>query len=94
MKGDTKQFRAAFIESGFRGKPEFPPIVFNDLRKKSGIRRIKLWHGDGVFEAPQFAQQQLEYTLEKKFGDRYLGGQFIPVHPRIGKWSFVIYLQG
>ena len=89
---DTKTFRQAFVNAGFRPHPRFPSIVFNDLHKSGETRRLKLWHGDGVFYAPQFAQEALEHEFKVLFGQRYLGGQFIKASPRIGDKSFVIYL--
>jgi hypothetical protein len=92
MQGDTKLFRKSFIEAGFRPHPGFPSIVFNDRHKSGETRKLKLWHGDGVFNAPQFAQEALEERFKANFGERYLGGQFIAAHPRIANKSFVIYL--
>jgi hypothetical protein len=92
MQGDTKLFRKSFIEAGFRPYPGYASLVFNDKHKSGESRRLKLWHGDGVFEAPQFAQEALEERFKANFGERYLGGQFIEAHPRIADKSLVIYL--
>jgi len=92
MQGDTELFRKSFLEAGFRPIPGYTSIVFNDKHKSGETRRLKLWHGDGVFCAPQFAQEALEERFKANFGDRYLGGEFIEASPRIGDKSFVIYL--
>lgn len=92
MHGDTKLFRKSFVEAGFRPHPGYVSIVFNDKHKSGETRKLKLWHGDGVFGAPQFAQEALEARLKANFGYRYLGGQFIKAFPRIADKSFVIYL--
>ena len=92
---DTKLFHRAFQAAGFF-HPEWadPIVVFNDKHKSGETRRLKLLDGDGVFSAPQFAQEALEHSLQTYFGHRYLGGQFIA---RTSWWardrkSFVIYL--
>jgi hypothetical protein len=90
---DTRLFRKAFLEAGFRQANKEAPLVFNDKRK-SGIRRLKLWDGDPVFAAPPFAQQDLDWAFKNRFGDRYLGGEFI-AHTSWymkGKKAFVVYL--
>lgn len=87
---DTKKFRQAFLDAGFRPSGQDP--VFNDKHTSGETRRLKLRYGDGVFAAPQFAQEELDRQFEKKFGHRYLGGQFIAAHPRIAEKSFCIYL--
>lgn len=93
MQGDTKLFRKSFEEAGFRKHPQFDStIVFNDKHKSGETRKLKLWHGDGIFYAPQFAQEALEERFKANFGERYLGGNFIAAHPRIATVSLVIYL--
>jgi hypothetical protein len=89
---DTKKFRAAFKAAGFLQRNPWLPTVFNDKRKKSGIRRIKLWNADHVFSAPEFAQQRLDAEFQRVFGSRYLFGEFIAQHPRIADKALVIYL--
>ena len=89
---DTKKFRAAFKAAGFLPRFEHLPQVFNDKRKASGIRRIKLWNGDHVFNTPIFAQQRLDAEFQRQFGSRYLFGEFIAQHPRIADKALVIYL--
>lgn len=89
---DTKLFRKSFEEAGFRADPSFPGIVFNDKTRAGDIRRLKLWHGDGVFGACALAQEALEARFKANFGDRYMFGQFIEAHPRIADKSFVIYV--
>jgi hypothetical protein len=92
---DTKLFRQAFKDAGFRQAYSYAPSVFNDKHKDGTTRRLKLWAGDHVFSAPQFAQEELERQLKLKFGDRYLFGQFVKRH----SWwttdtskSFCVYL--
>ena len=92
---DAKLFHKSFLEAGFRQHPCMEPIrVFNDKHKSGETRRLKLVDGDGVFEAPQFIQQDLEWALTNNFGHRYLGGQFIARKDWRGRGrkSFVIYL--
>ncbi len=93
---DATLFHKSFMEAGFRQHPGMEPIaVFNDKHKSSPTRRLKLVDGDGVFSAPQFAQEDLEWALKNNFGDRYLGGQFIKRrtwNPSADRKSFVIYL--
>ena len=74
---DTKLFRQAFKDAGFRQAHHYVPSVFNDKHKDGTTRRLKLWSGDHVFAAPQFAQVELERQLKLKFGSRYLFGQFV-----------------
>jgi hypothetical protein len=73
---DTKKFRQAFKDAGFRQAHCTAPVVYND-RAKDGTTRLKLWDGDHVFAAPGFAQQELERQLKKQFGGRYLYGMFV-----------------
>lgn len=94
---DLQKFRNAFKNAGFRQATSKPPLVFNDKRK-SGIRRIKLHNGDHIFNAPGFAQEDLDREFGYQFGERYLGGQFIPCAsphwaiPVPAEKSFCIYL--
>ena len=92
---DTKLFRQAFKDAGFRQRYTYAPTVFNDKYKDGAAAdRLKLWFGDPVFEAPQHEQIELERQLKLKFGARYLFGQFIPQHSwtqNCGK-AFVVYL--
>ena len=74
---DTKLFRQAFKDAGFRQRYFYVPSVFNDKHKDGTTRRLKLWSGDHVFNAPQYAQEELERQLKKQFGARYLFGQFV-----------------
>jgi len=75
---DTKLFRQAFKDAGFRrAHGPWAPSVFNDKHKDGTTRRLKLWAGNHVFDAPQFAQEELERQLKKQFGRRYLFGQFV-----------------
>jgi hypothetical protein len=89
---DTKLLRKSFKEAGFLQRYKQAPAVFND-KHKGGTRRLKLWDGDHVFAAPQFAQQALERALQRNFGSRYLFGQFIA---RQSWWnqgkSFCVYV--
>jgi len=74
---DTKLFRQAFKDAGFLQRTAYVPSVFNDKHKDGTTRRLKLWGGDRVFDAPQYAQEELERQLKKQFGRRYLFGQFV-----------------
>jgi len=74
---DTKLFRQAFKDAGFRQASSYAPSVFNDKHKDGTTRRLKLWSGDHVFNAPQHAQEDLEWALKNAFGHRYLFGQFV-----------------
>jgi len=90
---DTKLFRQSMRDAGFRLSDKWLPTVFNDKHKDGTTRRLKLWDGDCVFEAPQFAQQDLEWALKKNFGDRYLFGEFRKGQPwHRGSKSFNVYL--
>lgn len=89
---DTKKFRQAFVAAGFRQRNPWLPQVFNDKRKKSGIRRIKLWQGSHIFDAPVFAQEALDRQFKAQFGTRYLFGEFVRASERVGGKSLVIYL--
>lgn len=90
---DTKLFRQAFKDAGFLQRTTYVPSVFNDKHKDGTTRRLKLWSGDRVFDAPQYAQEELERQLKKQFGGRYLFGQFV-ARPRWqgGGKSFCVYL--
>ena len=88
---DTKKFRQAFTDAGFRQAHSWPPLVFND-KAKNGTRRLKLWNGSHIFDAPLFAQQELERQLKKQFQGRYLYGMFIRATERMGGKSFIIKL--
>jgi hypothetical protein len=76
---DVTLLRQAFKDAGFRQRFNNPPKVFNDAHKSGDTRRLKLYDGDHVFNAPQFAQEELERQFKLKFGDRYLFGQFTEV---------------
>jgi hypothetical protein len=90
---DTKLFRQAFKDAGFRQAHSWAPSVFNDKHKDGATRRLKLWSGDHVFDAPQFAQEELERQLKAQFGSRYLFGQFIErARWNGGGKSFCVYL--
>ena len=88
---DTKKFRQAFKDAGFRQAYSWAPGVFND-KAKNGTRRLKLWDGNHIFAAPLFAQQELERQLKKQFQGRYLYGMFIAATCRMGGKSFIIKL--
>ena len=90
---DTKLFRKSMLEAGFRTSGNYSDTVFNDKHKDGTTRRLKLWNGNCVFEAPQRAQEALERALQRNFGSRYLFGQFTQRHLwwAQGK-SFSVYL--
>ena len=73
---DTKLFRKSMEEAGFRRSFDYSDTVFNDKHKDGTTRRLKLWNGNCVFNAPQYVQERLERAMQRIFGDRYLFGQF------------------
>lgn len=81
-KGDTGHFRKCLHKAGFAviRNPQkniyISSTIFND-RRNDGSRRLKLWAGTRVFDAPQYQQQYLEQLLLREFGKRYQGGYFI-----------------
>jgi uncharacterized protein (DUF1697 family) len=75
---DTKKFRQAFKDAGFRNARPWLPL--------------KLWDGNHIFAAPPFAQQELERQLKKQFQGRYLYGMFIAATSRMGGKSFIVKL--
>lgn len=83
-KSDTTLLRQAFKDAGFRQRFDSPPTVYNDKHKSGDTRRLKLYEGDHVFNAPQFAQEELERQFKLKFGERYLFAQFT----KQACWSF------
>ncbi len=81
---DTGKLRTALEQSGFNkvawrwyGIDQCATAIFNDLSKSSGTRRLKVWLGTAVFDAPVAQQKLLERKLKQAFGDRYLTGYFI-----------------
>lgn len=87
-KSDTGLLRQAFKDAGFRQRFTFLPTIYNDKHKSGDTRRLKVYDGDAVFAAPQFAQEALERQFNLKFGDRYLGAQFI------GSWTWYGPVRG
>ncbi len=75
MRGDTAKFRKALVAADFTGRAG--SCIFNDKRKASGIRRLKLWNADAVNAAPQKHQKLLEKKLREQFGDRIIGMYFV-----------------
>jgi hypothetical protein len=96
QQSDTTLLRQAFKDAGFRQRFDWPPTVFNDKHKSGETRRLKLYDGDALFDAPQFAQEGLERQFKLKFGDRYLFAQFTEQNSWsvfcIGGKSLCIYL--
>lgn len=93
---DTKKLRQALKDAGFCPDKNWRDMVFND-KAKDGTRRLKLWDGNGIFNAPQHAQQELERQLKKQFAGRYLYGMFIRANDWRGGWysenkSFIVRL--
>ena len=74
-KGDVSLFRGALLLAGFL--PHSESYIFNDYRKTTGFRRLKLWAATWVFEAEQAQQQALEKALREAFGDRILSMYFV-----------------
>lgn len=75
---DIGKFRAALLLAGFFEPAEC--LIYND--KSKGFRRLKLWFGTTVFNAPQEQQQALEKLLRELFGDRILSMYFIDGYSR------------
>ncbi len=92
FRGDTGLFRAALVEAGFLRTAE--TLIFNDDSKCHTRRRLKLWMGTAVFDAPQERQQQLEKGLRKRFGKRILSMYFVQQPYWVGAgYSLCIKLQ-
>ncbi len=72
-KGDAEKLRTALLCAGFYPQSGHG-MIFSDTRKYS--RRLKLWLGTAIHEAPLHAQQTLERYLKQQFGNRYVGGFF------------------
>ncbi len=70
---DTRTLRECLHKAGFASKGV---MVFNDKRKNGG-RRLKLWGGTHIFDAPVKQQELLEKVLKAEFGTRYKTGYFI-----------------
>lgn len=75
-RGDTGLFRKCLHEAGFKKVS----TIFNDDSKDHTRRRLKLWWGEAVFNAPQAQQKKLERLLKKTFGDRILA---MPIPTRL-----------
>lgn len=73
--GDIGLFRSALLLSGFFEESECS--IFNDKRKASDTRRLKLFGGTFVANAPREQQLVLRENLEKIFGDRLLSTYII-----------------
>lgn len=71
--GDAVKLRMALLLAGFYSQSQTGHI-FSDTRKSS--RRLKLWWGNAVYEAPYDQQLKLEQALKKQFGGRYQGAFF------------------
>lgn len=71
--GDSDKLRSALLCAGF-GVQGLNGCIFSDTRKTS--RRLKLWIGSSIYEAPQAQQLKLEQWLKKMFGGRYVGAYF------------------
>lgn len=63
---DAGRFRIALHDAGFSATP----TIFSDTRKK--FRRLKLWFGNYVVDAPQDRKVKLVDKLIDQFGDRLL----------------------
>lgn len=88
-RGDAGLFRKCLHETGFKQRYQ---TIFNDDSKDHTRRRLKLWFGQHVFDAPQAQQKKLERKLKKAFGGRVLAMYFAPAP--YGSWSLCIKLQG
>ena len=64
-QGNTGKLRKAMDSVGLYGTGTFSAFIFNDIRKKSGYRRLKVWrHFDGGVE--KFLE--LQDACRKEFG--------------------------
>lgn len=68
------KFRKALTGAGFFWR--WSPTIYNDSGCR-GVRRLKLWEGDQVFNASQMQQRNLEWRLREAFGDDILAMYFI-----------------
>lgn len=71
--GDARKLRDALLCAGFLPQAE-NGCIFSDTHKDD--RRLKLWIGSAVYEAPLQQQQKLEQHLKHQFGGRYVGAFF------------------
>ncbi len=71
--GDARKLRDALLCAGFFPQAE-NGYIFSDTHKAD--RRLKLYLGNAVYEAPLQQQQKLEQHLKAQFGRRYVGGFF------------------
>jgi len=69
-RGDSGKFRKALASANF--PKSSTSMIFNDLAKVKGYRRLKLWMARSVVEAPQEQQEKLLEELKKEFGDRFI----------------------
>ncbi len=74
---DATLFRNAVRQAGYNTRWGVG-TVYNDIRRRSGFRRLKLDYATEVFNSSQQQQQDLERRLRQAFGDRILSMYFIP----------------
>jgi hypothetical protein len=74
---DMGKFRAALLLAGFFPQSDY--ILFNDKNKTD--RRLKLWMGGVVADAPKKQRELLLGWLSTVFGDRFIEHGWLT-----GKW--------
>ena len=90
-RGDLGKFRKALSDSGFKGHAE--SMIFNDVAKVRGYRRLKLWHATAIQEAPQAAQHKLADAVKKEFGDRFIS-MYLSKHGGMwGGWGLCVRVK-
>lgn len=70
-RGDKGSLRMALMNAGFEHSAN-NGTIFNDVAKVRGYRRLKLWGGGALKDAPQAKQEKLVEELKKEFGDRFI----------------------
>lgn len=89
---DIGAFRQALADAGFADQAENGSF-FND--KGVERRRLKLWFGRAVCEAPEQQRQQLTTALLKYFGDRLImnGSYANEWDRRCNRLSYIVRLK-
>ena len=88
---NTGKFRQALHDAGFPVVAR-NSMIYNDARKTS--RRLKLWFGEGVVNAPQAALIKLHVELVKQFGDKLIShGSYTPTHSVLNLRSYVVFIR-
>lgn len=92
-RGDKGSFRMALMNAGFERHAE-QGMIFNDVAKVRGYRRLKLWIAGKIQEAPQAQQEKLVAELKKEFGDRFIS-VYLTQTPRFmgPSWSLCVRVK-